>query len=106
VDCSGATAARTVAVQGTRRWGRCVLVGEGNRLEVAASADLIHRQVTVAGSWVTSVGHMEDLVAHLARWDLHPDVTVTDRFGLADAADAYAVADTGERGKVALVMEG
>jgi threonine dehydrogenase-like Zn-dependent dehydrogenase len=105
VDCSGSTAARTLAVQGTRRWGRCVLVGEGNRFEVDASADLIHHQLTVAGSWVTSVGRMEDLVAHLVRWNLHPERIVTDRFALADAAAAYALADRGETGKVALVME-
>ena len=106
VDCSGVTAARTIAVRGTRRWGRCVLVGEGNRLEVDASADLIHHQLTVAGSWVTSLGHMEDLVAHLVRWDLHPERIVTDRFAIADVADAYALADGGHSGKVALVMEG
>jgi threonine dehydrogenase-like Zn-dependent dehydrogenase len=106
VDCSGSTSARTLAVQGTARWGRCVLVGEGNRLELDASADLIHHQLTVAGSWVTSVGRMEDLVGHLVRWELHPERIVTDRFPLAGAADAYALADGGEAGKVALVMEG
>jgi threonine dehydrogenase-like Zn-dependent dehydrogenase len=105
VDCSGATQARTIAVRATRRWGRCVLVGEGNRLEVDASADLIHAQLTITGSWVTSLGHMEDLVGHLVRWDLHPERIVTDRFPLADAADAYALADRGESGKVALVMD-
>jgi threonine dehydrogenase-like Zn-dependent dehydrogenase len=105
VDCSGATAARTIAVRGTRRWGRCVLVGEGNRLELEASADLIHPQITVTGSWVTSIGRMEALTEHLVRWELHPERVVTHRFGLAEAAQAYAVADEGESGKVSLVMD-
>jgi threonine dehydrogenase-like Zn-dependent dehydrogenase len=48
---------------------------------------------------------MEDLVDHLVRWDLHPELTVTDRFGLHHAAEAYALADRGESGKVALVMD-
>jgi hypothetical protein len=30
-------------------------------------------------------------------------VVVTDRFGLADAATAYRVADTGHRGKIAIL---
>ncbi|MDQ4089838.1 MAG: alcohol dehydrogenase, partial [Actinomycetota bacterium] len=91
------------ALAGARRWGRCVLVGEGGRLEVDASPVIIHRQLTIMGSWVTSVGHMEELVALLARWDLHPDRTVTDRFPLEEAAAAYATADSGSGGKVAIL---
>jgi threonine dehydrogenase-like Zn-dependent dehydrogenase len=104
VDCSGAAAARSFAVEQVRRWGRCVLVGEGGRFEVDASPALIHRQVTLHGSWVTSVRRMEELVGLLARWGLHPGVTVTDRFGLEDAAAAYELADAGGAGKVAIMM--
>jgi threonine dehydrogenase-like Zn-dependent dehydrogenase len=106
VDCSGAGAARAMALAGTRRWGRCVLVGEGGRLEIDVSPVLIHPQITVMGSWVTSVGRMEELVEQLDRWELHPDITVTDTFSLAEASAAYHLADTGTRGKVAVVMEG
>ena len=104
IDCSGSVAGRSLALAGARRWGRCVLVGEGGRLEVDASPALIHRQLTVMGSWVTSVGHMEELMELLVRWDLHPDLTVTDRFGLDDAAEAYATADSGAGGKVAIIL--
>jgi threonine dehydrogenase-like Zn-dependent dehydrogenase len=104
VDCSGAAVARLVALRGTRRWGRCVMVGEGDRLEVDASPVLIHPQLTVIGSWVTSVGRMEELVERLARWGLRPEVTVTDTFPLGGTGEAYRVADEGTRGKVAVVM--
>jgi len=104
VDCSGSAAGRALALAGARRWGRCVLVGEGGRLEVDASPVLIHRQLTVIGSWVTSVGHMEELMELLVRWDLHPDRTVTDRFALEHAAEAYATADAGAGGKVAIIL--
>jgi threonine dehydrogenase-like Zn-dependent dehydrogenase len=105
VDCSGSTAGRALALAGGRRWGRCVLVGEGNRLEVDASPYLVHRQLTLHGSWVTSVGHMEELMQLLVRWELHPDRTVTDRFSLDQAGAAYATADEGSRGKVAICMD-
>jgi threonine dehydrogenase-like Zn-dependent dehydrogenase len=104
VDCSGSVAGRALALAGARRWGRCVLVGEGGRLEVDASPAIIHRQLTVMGSWVTSVGHMEELVELLVRWDLHPDRTVTDRFALEEAGAAYAKADSGTGGKVAILL--
>ena len=106
IDCSGSGAARQLALAATARWGRCVLVGEGGRLEIDVSPVLIHPQLTVIGSWVTSIGRMEELVDRLVRWGLHPERTVTDAFTLDDVAEAYGVADTATRGKVAIVMEG
>jgi len=104
IDCSGAAAARALAVEATRRWGRCAFVGEGGRFEVDASPALIHRQLTLHGSWVTSIGRMAELALLLAAWDLHPAMTVTDRFTLADADAAYVRADTDAAGKVAITM--
>ncbi|MEN3314406.1 MAG: hypothetical protein V7605_640 [Acidimicrobiaceae bacterium] len=105
IDCSGSAAGRAIALAGTRRWGRCLLVGEGGRLELDVSPTLIHRQISVAGSWVTSIGRMEELVERLVRWRLHPECIVSDRFALSDAGSAYALADGGQAGKVGLVME-
>jgi len=105
VDCSGTADGRRAAILGTRRYGRVVLVGEGGRLEVDASPTLIHGQITLHGSWVTSIWRMEELVRRLVAWDLHPERTVTNTFGLDQADEAYALADTGTSGKVALVMQ-
>lgn len=103
IDASGAATARATALACTRRWGRSVLVGEGGRLEIDVSPTLIHPSLTVHGSWVTSVQRMEELARHLAGWDLHPEVTVTDRFTLGDAAAAYQAADAAQHGKVAII---
>jgi threonine dehydrogenase-like Zn-dependent dehydrogenase len=105
VDCSGSPAGRLLALQGTRRFGRCAMVGEGNRVDFDVSQTLIHPQITLYGSWVTSIGHMEELVEKLVRWGLKPEITVTHRFPLEEAAAAYQVADEGQSGKVCLVME-
>jgi len=105
IDCSGAAAGRHLALSGTRDWGRCVFVGEGGNLDFAVSELLIHKQITLYGSWVTSLKHMEDLLERLDRWGLHPEKTVTHRFGLTDAADAYRIADEGQGGKVCIVFE-
>ena len=103
LDASGAASARLTALQATRPWGRCVLIGEGGRLELDVSPVLIHPQLTVHGSWVTSTWRMEQLVEQLVRWDLHPEVTVTDRFALDEVARAYELADAGTGGKVGIV---
>jgi threonine dehydrogenase-like Zn-dependent dehydrogenase len=105
IDCSGVGPARTLALQGTRQWGRCVFVGEGNDVQFDVSPLLIHPQITLYGSWVTSVPHMEELLERLSRWDLHPELTVTHRFSLDQAAEAYDVADKGQSGKVVIVFE-
>lgn len=104
VDCSGSATARSLAVGSLATWGRCALVGEGGSLTLDVSQQLIHRQVSVHGSWVTSIGHMGDLLGHLDRWGAHPEVIATHRFSLAEADRAYAVADAGTAGKVCLVI--
>ena len=105
LDCSGAPAARSLAVGATSRWGRCAFVGEGGDVTIDVSQELIHRQVSVHGSWVTSVPHMTSLLARLDRWGLHPEQIVTNRFGLGDASSAYQMADAGEGGKVCIVWD-
>lgn len=104
IDCSGTPQGRLLALQGTRRWGRLALVGEGNRFDFDVSHDVIHRQITIYGSWVTSVGHMEDLVERLVRWQLHPEQIVSHCYSLEQADEAYRVAAEGRSGKVCIVM--
>lgn len=104
-DASGAGTAQHTAIARTRRWGRVALVGEGGRLSVDVSHQIIHKQLTIYGSWVTSTLHMAELLRDLDRWNLHPEVIVSDTFPLDQTAEAYAAADTGRLGKVAVVWE-
>ncbi|WP_227488132.1 zinc-dependent alcohol dehydrogenase family protein [Brachybacterium subflavum] len=103
VDCSGSGAGQSTALRSTRRWGRTVLVGEGGTLTTDVSEELIHRQITLFGSWVTSVHHMRELLENLDRWGLHPGSVVTHTFPLTAVDDAYRTADSGIGGKVAIV---
>jgi threonine dehydrogenase-like Zn-dependent dehydrogenase len=48
---------------------------------------------------------MAELVERLSRWGIHPEKTVTHRFGLDEAAKAYDVADKGQSGKVVIVYD-
>jgi threonine dehydrogenase-like Zn-dependent dehydrogenase len=105
VDCSGNPAARELALRSTKTWGRCAFVGEGGRVDFDVSGLLIHKQITLHGSWVTSLRHMSDLLANLIRWGIRPDVTVTHRFALDAAGEAYRLADAGTAGKVCIVFD-
>lgn len=102
IECSGNPDARHLALASARQWGRVAFVGEGNDVRFDVSPLLIHPQLTLVGSWVCSIGQMEELVELLVRWDLHPEVMVTDRFRLEEADAAYRLADSGRAGKVAI----
>jgi len=103
IDCSGNGQAQLAAIVHTRRWGRVALVGEGGTLTVDVSAYIIHRQLTVHGSWVTSTYRMAELLQQCDAWGLHPGVVVDSRFGIMDAVEAYRTADAGHVGKVGIV---
>ena len=105
VDCSGSAAGRLIAIQGTRQWGKVALIGEGGSLQFEPSRDIIHDQISIYGSWVTSTWRMEDLVELLVRWNVHPEVLVTHRFPLDRAADAFCLMASGNCGKVAVVYD-
>ncbi|HLJ69452.1 MAG TPA: zinc-binding dehydrogenase [Chloroflexota bacterium] len=105
IDCSGNAAARRLCLAAAREWGRVVFVGEGGTVEFEPSPLLIHKQLTLHGSWVCSLPQMEDLVELLVRWDLHPEAMVTHRYSLDQAREAYETFDSGRTGKVAIVWE-
>jgi threonine dehydrogenase-like Zn-dependent dehydrogenase len=105
IDCSGNAEARHVCLEAAREWGRVVYVGEGGTVAFEPSPLLIHKQLSLYGSWVCSVPQMEELVELLVRWDLHPDRMVTHRFALDQAREAYETFDSGRTGKVAIVWE-
>ena len=105
VDCSGSAAGRLLAVKAASHWGRCAFVGEGGEVTLDVSQQLIHKQVTVIGSWVTSVPRMAELLDRLEAWDLHPEQVVTHRYALHEAAAAYQTADAGTSGKVCIVFD-
>lgn len=105
IDCSASPQGRLTALHGTRQWGRVAFVGEGNNVTFEPSRDIIHKQITIYGSWVTSIGNMEDLVERLVRWNLKPEKIVTHKFHLQRVSEAYDIMDKGKCGKVAVVFD-
>ena len=106
IDCSGNADARVMCLSAAREWGRVAFLGEGGSVSFEPSPLLIHKQLTLIGSWVCSIGQMEDLVELLVRWGLHPDRMVTHRFGLDQARKAYEAFDAGKTGKVVIEPAG
>jgi threonine dehydrogenase-like Zn-dependent dehydrogenase len=99
LDCTGNPDARVNAVKSAAPWGRVCFVGEGNTATFNVSPDIIHKQLTIHGSWTfSSVGQAECaqfIVDH--KVDLDP--LLTHRFKLDEAESAYQLFDTQTTGK-------
>lgn len=105
IDCSGSRPGRSLALEAAAEWGNVSLVGEGGELQTEVSDTLLHKQLTIHTSWVTSLATMTELATNLVRWGLRPERVVSDRFSLAQADDAYRLAAGSSRGKVVIVPE-
>jgi len=105
IDCSANDKARLTCIQATRKWGKVCFIGEGGTVTFQPSADIIHDQKTIYGSWVTNIWRMEELVERIVRWGIHPEDLITHRFALDKVSDAYSLMDAGRCGKVAVVFD-
>lgn len=105
VDCSGSAVGRHRCLEAARIWGNVVYLGEQGTVTFEPSPLLLHKNLTLHGSWVTSVGNMEKLVELLDRKKIHPSQIITHRFPLEETAQAFEVFATGKTGKVCINHE-
>lgn len=105
IDCSGSASGRHLGLEVAREWGRVAFVGEGGTVSFEPSKLLIHKQLTLVGSWVCGLVEMDALLELMARKGLSAEATVTHTFPLAQADEAYRTFDSGRTGKVAVVWE-
>jgi threonine dehydrogenase-like Zn-dependent dehydrogenase len=105
LDCSGSAAGRLLCLEAARTWGRVVYLGEGGTVTFEPSPLLLHKQLTLHGSWVCGLYEMGELLGHLAREGLHPEATVTHKYPLSETKRAYDTFDAGKTGKVVISWE-
>lgn len=85
--------------------GQVVFLGEQGTVTFEPSPLLLHKNLTLHGSWVTSVANMERLVELLDRKKIHPGQIITHRYPLEETEEAFRVFATGKTGKVCINME-
>jgi threonine dehydrogenase-like Zn-dependent dehydrogenase len=99
LDCSGIPEARLAAVRSTRTWGTAGMVGEGDKLTVDVSQDLLRRQLTVMASWTFSTVGQAECARFVADRRIPVERLFTHRYRLDQAAEAYKLFDTQTTGK-------
>ncbi len=99
LDCSGVPAARLAAVQGTRVWGTVCFVGEGDKVTLDVSSDMLRKQLTIVASWTFSRSGQADCAEFVADRNIEVDKLFTQRYKLDQAEKAYKLFDTQTTGK-------
>ena len=105
IDCSGSSIGRHRCLEAARMWGNVVFLGEQGTLTFEPSPLLLHKNLTLHGSWVTSVSNMNKLAELLDRKKIHPSQIITHRFKLAETPEAFRTFAGGKTGKVVINME-
>jgi threonine dehydrogenase-like Zn-dependent dehydrogenase len=99
LDCTGNATARANVLRSTQNWGRACYVGEGGEVHLTPSSDIIHRQVTLYGSWTFNPVGMAECARFVIDRKVPLKKLLTHRFKLEEAEEAYKLFDTQTTGK-------
>lgn len=100
LDCTGIPEARINTLRSARIFGRVCFVGEGGQTAFDISRDIIHKQLTIYGSWTMSTMDLSEVASYVINHKLPLSKIITHRFPLEQAVDAYKIFETGQTGKV------
>jgi threonine dehydrogenase-like Zn-dependent dehydrogenase len=99
LDCTGQAEPRVQAARAARTWGRTCYVGEGGTATFEMTPDVIHRQLTIYGSWTFSTVLLEECARFVVDRQLRLGSIFTDEYRLEQAETAFRRFDTGTTGK-------
>ncbi len=85
-------------------WGRACFVGEGNTTTFDISPDIIHKQLTIHGSWTFSSVGQAECAQFIVDRRLPLAKLLTERYSIDQAEAAYKLFDTQTTGKGVFVQ--
>ena len=104
LDASGVGEVRRTAVRSTRVWGRACFVGEGGSVTFEdVTNDIIHRQVTLLGSWTFSTVVLEELGNYIVDRNIPLKDILLYRYPLDSIEEAFALFEGGNPGKSTII---
>ena len=103
LETSGSISAQINAVECAARLGNIAITGLAGLYDKEGGVNLsrfLERELSVYGSFVISLNQFHELLALMQTKNIHFDDLVTHRFPIEKAAEAFAVFDKGDTGKV------
>jgi threonine dehydrogenase-like Zn-dependent dehydrogenase len=99
LEAAGLAVTRVAAVESTRIFGRTCLVGEGGEVTYQPTPHIIHRHLTLMGSWTFSTFGLAEAARFTAERNVPLGSVITSRSNIEEAPQAYEEFSLGEPGK-------
>lgn len=103
LDCSGSPSAQRLLIESTRPCGSIAFVGEGGRVDLDTSRDLLRTGIALHGSWHYNLCHVHRLLQLIQRVPAQIDALITHRFPMSQVTEAWQLQLTGACGKILLL---
>ncbi|MGH7190637.1 MAG: zinc-dependent alcohol dehydrogenase family protein [Acetobacteraceae bacterium] len=104
LDASGTAEGRSAAVRATGKWGTVCFVGEGGKVSIDVSPEMLRKQLTIVASWTFSTAGQAECARFVAERAIPLDALFTNRWTLDQAAEAYRLFDQQQSGKGVFLM--
>ena len=106
LECTGRPQVRVQSVECAKLFGRACFVGESGSVAFEnVSRQIIHKHLTLTGSWTFTTWMLEEAARWMLDRNVRIDDLITHRYPLEQAAEAYAVFQGGQTGKVVFVWD-
>jgi propanol-preferring alcohol dehydrogenase len=102
LECSGRPEPLYAALDATRHFGHVSIIGENSEARISPSNHFNRKEITLSGSTCFPLGEF-DAIVRLFEAGLPAADTITHRFPVDQAPEAYATFATGNTGKVIFV---
>ena len=99
LEAVGLNNTRIEAVESTRIFGKTCLVGEGGEVTYKPSEHIIHKHLTIFGSWTFSTSGLKESINFTAKRKVPLDSLITHRSTIENAPQAYKKFSKGSPGK-------
>jgi threonine dehydrogenase-like Zn-dependent dehydrogenase len=106
LDCTGHPEARANCARAARPWGRACFVGEQGTATFEMTPDVIHKQLTMYGSWTFSTVLLAECAQFAVDRSIPLHQVFTDEFTLAQAEAAFQKFAARGMGKGVFMFDG
>ncbi len=103
LEAAGLPVTRVATVEATRVFGRACLVGEGGTVTYEPTPHIIHRHLTLLGSWTFSTFGMAESARFISDRNVPLDTLITGRVSIEELPAAYTEFDKQQTGKIVTV---
>ena len=104
LDATGNAEARAQMVRSARVWGRACFVGERGTVTLEPTPDIIHKQLTIHGSWTFSLPLLAEAIRFVVERKVPLGKLITRRYRLDQADEAFREFEGGSVGKSVFVL--